>query len=114
MAWGRSAFALLAVCALLVSPVMTSVALAVPPVADPGGPYAGMAGEIITFDGSGSTDSDGTIVSYEWTFGDGGTGTGVSPTHIYATAGDWTVTLTVTDNDGAPDTDTTSAVISVP
>ncbi|MDH3458376.1 MAG: PKD domain-containing protein, partial [Gemmatimonadota bacterium] len=65
-----------------------------------------------TFDGSGSTDPDGTIVSYEWDFGDGATGTGVSPSHTYAAAGTYDVTLTVTDNDGATDTQATTATIA--
>ena len=38
----------------------------------------------LAFDGTGSTDSDGTIDSYEWDFGDGGTGSGSSPNHSYA------------------------------
>lgn len=82
------------------------------PVADPNGPYNEMVGQAVSFDGSGSTDVDGTIVSYAWDFGDGGTGTGVSATHTYASAGTFTVTLTVTDNGGATDTDTTTAVIA--
>jgi PKD repeat protein len=63
------------------------------------------------FDAAGSTDSDGQIASYAWTFGDGETGTGVSPTHTYR-AGSYSVTLTVTDDDGATDT-TTRAVTAV-
>lgn len=55
----------------------------------------------VAFDASASADPDGTINSYEWNFGDGATATGVSPTHDYATAGEFTVTLTVTDNDSA-------------
>ena len=54
-----------------------------------------------TFDGSGSADPDGTVASYAWTFGDGTTGTGVSPNHGYAAAGTYSVSLTVTDNGGA-------------
>jgi len=81
------------------------------PVADPNGPYTGVAGQLVTFDGSGSSDVDGTIIAYDWDFGDGGTGTGVSPTHTYAAAGLYTVTLTVTDDDGATDTNSTSADI---
>jgi len=57
-------------------------------------------GEIVTFDASGSTDPDGTIVNYVWDFGDGNTGSGVTATHSYATVGTYGVTLTVTDNDG--------------
>jgi hypothetical protein len=53
-----------------------------------------------TFDSSASTDTDGTVASYAWDFGDGKTGTGPSPAHSYALAGDYTVKLTVTDNQG--------------
>lgn len=53
-----------------------------------------------SFDGSGSSDADGTITSYAWDFGDGTTGTGATPSHTYAAAGTYNVTLTVTDNDG--------------
>jgi len=52
-------------------------------------------------DASGSTDSDGTVASYAWDFGDGATGTGQTASHHYATAGTYTVTLTVADDDGA-------------
>jgi hypothetical protein len=53
------------------------------------------------FDGTGSSDSDGRVVSYAWTFGDGGTATGPKANHTYAAGGRRTVTLTVTDDDGA-------------
>jgi PKD repeat protein len=83
-----------------------------PPVADPNGPYTGTIGSPVTFDGSGSVDPDGTILSYDWDFGDGNTGTGVSPTHVYASIGAYTVSLSVTDNDGATDSATTAADIT--
>jgi parallel beta-helix repeat protein len=83
-----------------------------PPVSDSNGPYTGTEGVAITFDGSGSYDPDGSIVSYEWDFGDGGTATGMNPTHTYTQNGTYTVTLTVTDNDGATDTNTTTATIA--
>jgi len=54
----------------------------------------------VAFDGSGSIDPDGSIVSYDWDFGDGTTSTEVSPIHTF-TAPPWrTVTLTLTDNEG--------------
>jgi PKD repeat protein len=83
-----------------------------PPVADAKGPYTGDEGSAIVFDGSESSDPDGTIVSYEWDFGDGTTGTGSNPTHAYADNKEYTVTLTVTDDDGDIDTGTTTATIS--
>ncbi len=66
------------------------------------------------FDGTASTDSDGTIASYAWTFGDGNTGNGATPSHTYANAGTYTVTLTVTDNDGATDSASTSITVTSP
>ena len=71
-----------------------------PPIADANGPYFGTAEQQVLFDGSGSDDPDGTITAYDWTFGDGNTGTGVSPVNTYASQGDYTVTLVVTDDDG--------------
>jgi PKD repeat protein len=55
----------------------------------------------VAFNAAGSSDADGTIAGYAWNFGDGTTGTGVAPTHVYAGAGTYPVTLTVTDNAGA-------------
>ncbi|WP_237062021.1 PKD domain-containing protein [Microbulbifer zhoushanensis] len=54
-----------------------------------------------SFDGSASTDADGSIASYAWDFGDGSNGSGVTPSHTYAVSGTYTVTLTVTDDQGA-------------
>ena len=53
------------------------------------------------FDASTSSDSSGTLTGYAWTFGDGSTGGGETVSHGYVTAGDYPVTLTVTDGSGA-------------
>ncbi|MFM2075548.1 MAG: hypothetical protein RJB34_1853 [Pseudomonadota bacterium] len=59
------------------------------------------AGAAIAFSGAGSTDTEGSIVTYAWDFGDGTTALGVNSTHKYSVAGTYTVTLVVTDNSGA-------------
>jgi len=64
-----------------------------------------------SFDGNASSDSDGTIQSYDWNFGDGNTGTGVTANHTYDVNGTYTVTLTVTDDGDA--TDATSQPVTV-
>lgn len=69
------------------------------PVADAGGPYAGEAGStLIQFDGSGSSDLDGDALTFNWDFGDQTNATGIMPTHTYATAGNFQVTLVVNDS----------------
>jgi PKD repeat protein len=85
-----------------------------PPVADAGDDKTVTVGKEVTFDGSGSTDSDGTIVNYTWTFtydGDTVTLYTASPKLTFEVAGTYTVTLTVTDDDG--DTDTDSVKVTV-
>lgn len=62
---------------------------------------APVTGDEISFDASGSYDSNGSIVSYDWDFGDGSTGSGAKTTHTYNDVGYYIVTLTTTDNDGA-------------
>lgn len=78
-----------------------------PPAADAGGPYAGAVNAPISLDGSGTT---GSASSYQWDFGDGTTGTGITVTHIYTIAGTYTVTLTVTGSCGTS-SDVTTATL---
>ena len=61
-----------------------------------------------------SSDADGTVVSREWEFGDGGTSTERNPTHTYAAAGRYEVRLVVTDDDGAQDDRTRTAEPEAP
>ena len=64
------------------------------------------------FDGTGSTDGDGTVATYSWNFGDGANGAGATPTHPYSTGGTYSVILTVTDDQGAPGAQTQSVTVS--
>ncbi|HET6545896.1 MAG TPA: pre-peptidase C-terminal domain-containing protein, partial [Rhodanobacteraceae bacterium] len=59
-----------------------------------------------------STDSDGSISSRVWTFGDGGSSSATNPSHTYASGGTYSVTLTVSDNDGGSDSKTQSVTVS--
>ncbi|NIM10963.1 MAG: PKD domain-containing protein [Candidatus Aminicenantes bacterium] len=61
-----------------------------------------------------SSDPDGTIDSWSWDFGDGGTSTAQNPSHTYGAAGTYTVTLTVTDNEGATDSVSKDVTVSSP
>lgn len=79
-----------------------------------GEPYVALLGEVIWFNGSRSYDSDGTIASYSWTFGDGTTSNLKIANHTYASEGNYSVTLTVTDNDGETDTYTTRGHCRLP
>jgi len=81
------------------------------PFPDAGGPYSGVIGLDINFNGSGSFDLDGNITLYSWSFGDGTNGTGEVVQHSYSTNGRYNVELTVTDDEGNTSTDTTYATI---
>jgi PKD repeat protein len=61
-----------------------------------------------------SSDPDGSITAYSWTFGDGGTSTAQNPSHSYAAGGTYTVKLTVTDNRGATASASNSATVTQP
>ncbi|MHC1578119.1 MAG: PKD domain-containing protein [Candidatus Methanospirareceae archaeon] len=83
-----------------------------PPTADFSfSPSLPSAGEEVNFDASASKDSDGSIVSYDWEFGDGKSGTGETTKHSYSEGGTYAVNLTVTDDDGA--TNRTTKIVAV-
>ena len=82
------------------------------PTAHAGGPYGGVRGQGIVFDGSGSSDPDGDPLTYEWSFGDGATGSGVAPSHAYASLGTFTVALVVSDGELTSAPATTSVTIA--
>ena len=70
-----------------------------PPVAAVSGATSGAEGSSLSFSASGSTDADvGDVLTYSWTFGDGGTATGVAPSHTFNDNGTYTVTVRVTDS----------------
>jgi PKD repeat protein len=73
-------------------------------------PPHGPAPLATTVSGESSSDSDGTIASYAWTFGDGTNATGSRVEHRYPAVGEFSITLTVTDNDGATGTATAKVV----
>ncbi|MHA1951113.1 MAG: PKD domain-containing protein [Candidatus Thorarchaeota archaeon] len=86
-----------------------------PPVAEAGLDQSVFTGFNVDFQATpGSFDPDGTIVSYEWNFMDGTTGTGQSITHVFGLPGTYYVTLTVTDNHGGRDTDTVVITAETP
>jgi PKD domain len=87
-----------------------------PPVADAGGPYTVDWGEILTLDGSGSTDPDGNITVYEWDLNSDGIYdvTGVTTTTSFTQIGDHPVTLRVTDAGGLSATDTAIVTVTDP
>jgi PKD repeat protein len=61
-----------------------------------------------------SSDPDGSIAAYQWTFGDGGTATTQNPSHTYSAGGTYTVQLTVTDNQNATNSVTHSVTVTAP
>jgi chitodextrinase len=84
------------------------------PTADAGFDQIAIVGESVYFNGDGSYDVDGTIVTYEWDFGDTNTGSGVFPSHQYNIDGIYTVILTVTDDDSATGSDTVTITVITP
>jgi len=74
-------------------------------------PDAPEAGETISFDAVDSFDSNGTIVDYDWDFGDNSFASGITSTHAYEQNGTYTVKLTITDNNGLEDIFTKNIVV---
>ena len=92
--------------------VRTAPDVNVAPITNAGSDITAEIDEVITFDGSQSSDPDGSITDYSWDFGDGTTGTGINPTHSYSTEGTYTVTLTVTDDLSLTSTDTLTVTVT--
>jgi len=92
----------------------TSVAIAnnLPPIANAvASSSSGKAPLAVSFDGGGSTDDDGNVVSWDWNFDDGNTNTGEVAVHAFTAVGTYQVELTATDDNG--DTDTTTVTVQV-
>jgi len=76
-------------------PCAIPAAVANQPVAVPGGPYVGIVGAPVVFDGTGSTDPRGRTLTHTWEFGDGTTATGARVEHAYADPGTYRAVLSV-------------------
>jgi large repetitive protein len=85
------------------------------PIAEAGEDMEACVGGVVTFDGTKSYDADGVVNQYDWDFGDGTTGGGASPTHIYSAPGTYRVILTITgdQNGQCENTDTDEVVVNV-
>ncbi|MES2390706.1 MAG: Ig-like domain repeat protein [Acidobacteriota bacterium] len=84
------------------------------PTANPGGPYSGAVGVAVAFNGSGSTDPNHLPLTYAWDFGDGLSATGVSPTHVYAQGGIFSVSLTVSNGSTSTSGGTSVTITTTP
>jgi PKD repeat protein len=81
------------------------------PVSTPNGPYEGKVGSLIIFSSVGSFDPDGGSLSYLWDFGDNNQSFDANPSHVYSEKGDYSVSLTVMDEYGLEDKQSTKCVI---
>ncbi len=76
-------------------------------------PLSGQAPLNVSFSSSAS-DSDGSIASYSWDFGDGGSSSQANPSHLYNSAGQYTARLTVRDDDGATASASVQITVTAP
>lgn len=77
-------------------------------------PAAGQAPLRVRLSGAGSTDSDGSIAAWHWTFGDGTTGSGPVVSHVYVSPGTYVAQLRVVDNGGLSATTATTITVGTP
>jgi PKD repeat protein len=97
---------------LFVVPASTAPANQPPVAVVSATPVSGTAPLAVSFSGAGSSDNDGTIAAYAWTLGDGGTASGITVSHTYAAAGNYTAQLVVTDNKNATGTKSVAITVS--
>lgn len=116
MKWGKIKVAIITICILLISSISGCIGEAKnksPTVSISASPLTGNAPLTVSFTAS-AEDEDGTITSYQWSFGDGATSTQQNPVHEFVTEGYYSVTLTVKDDDGATAVDSITIVVSSP
>ena len=77
-------------------------------------PSSGVVPLTVSFNASGSSDPDGSIISYTWNYGDGINGSGVTSSHTYNSAGSYTAVVTVKDNSNATSTKSLTVNVSNP
>lgn len=75
-------------------------------------PVSGTVPLTVNFSAAGSSDPDGSIVAYDWAFGDGSSASGATVSHVYGTAGSFTATLKVTDSSGLSATKSTTVTVN--
>ena len=95
----------------LITPPRVKPPVNMPPIAVINGPYSGEEDSPISFSSAGSNDPEGGSIEYRWDFGDGQTSTSANPSHTYEEAGTYTVTFSVTDNQGVTNIATTSCTV---
>lgn len=84
------------------------------PVAHSGGPYQGLAGDPVNFQGAESSDADGDRLALAWSFGDGANAMGPTPLHTYSIAGEYLVRLVVSDATYTVLDSTTAVIAAIP